>query len=229
MTLPGFARILRQRLLGPLDRLRHRRRLFDDAQTLARLGYYEWLPQHGRMVCSDGLCRILGQPLGFSPTPEEWQAIVHPDDVEELLRHVSSAKALGESESEYRIIRPGGEVRYVHGRRYGSAGPDGTALTLFGTIQDVTELRAAERGRREAQELFETAFNEAPIGMALSALDGSWLRVNRALCKITGYSEQALLERTFRDITHPDDLEADGRYIERLLAGEIFDDPVEKR
>jgi diguanylate cyclase (GGDEF)-like protein/PAS domain S-box-containing protein len=229
MTLPGFARILWQRRIGPLDRLRHRRRLFDDAQTLARLGHYEWLPQRGRMLCSDGLCRILGQPLGFSPTPEEWRAIVHPDDREELLRQVDSAKAAGESESAYRIIRPDGEVRYVHGRRYGKAGSDGAARTLFGTIQDVTELRAAERDRRRAQELFETAFSEAPIGMALSALDGRWLRVNRALCEITGWPEHELLKRTFREITHPDDLETSVDSLRRLLDGSISTHDADKR
>jgi diguanylate cyclase (GGDEF)-like protein/PAS domain S-box-containing protein len=229
MTLPGFARILRQRRIGPLDRLRHRRRLFDDAQTLARLGYYEWLPHRGRMICSDGLCRILGQPLGFAPTREEWRALVHPDDRAELVRHVDSAKVLGESESEYRIIRPDGEVRYIHGRRYGSAGPDGNAISLFGTIQDVTELRAAERERRDAQKLFETAFSEAPIGMALSGLDGRFLRVNRALSEITGWSEQELLERRFQDITDPDDLGAATEGLRQLLDGTLRGFHTEKR
>ncbi len=229
MTLPGFARILWQRRICPLNRLRHRRRLFDDAQTLSRLGYYEWLPYCERMACSDELCRILGQPSGFAPSAEEWRALVHPDDREELLRQVSSAKDVGESESEYRMIRPDGQVIHVHGRRYGKAGPDGKARTLFGTIQDVTELRAAERERREAQELFETAFTDAPIGMALSAVDGRWLRVNRALCEITGYPEAELLGRTFRDITHPDDLETSVDSVRQLLDGTISRHHTEKR
>lgn len=229
MTLPGFARILWQRRICPLNRMRHRRRLFDDAQSLARLGYYEWLAYCERMECSDELCRILGQPIGFSPSAEEWRALVHPDDRDELLRQISSAKHVGYSESEYRMIRPDGQVIHVHGRRYGKARPDGKARTLFGTIQDVTELRAAERERREAQELFETAFTQAPIGMALTSVDGRLLRVNQALCEIVGWSEAELLERTFNDITHPDDRGVSTGGLRQLLAGSLTGFTVDKR
>jgi diguanylate cyclase (GGDEF)-like protein/PAS domain S-box-containing protein len=90
-------------------------------------------------------------------------------------------------------------------------------------------LRAARRARREAQELFEAAFADAPIGMALTALDGRWLRVNQALCKITGYTERGLLERTFRDITHPDDLASSINSLRRLLDGTIPHHTADKR
>ena len=65
--------------------------------------------------------------------------------------------------------------------------------------------------------------------MALVAPDGSWLRVNRSVCEITGYSEAELLERTFQDITHPDDLERDVANAKKMLAGEIDTYHMEKR
>ena len=49
------------------------------------------------------------------------------------------------------------------------------------------------------------AFEDAAVGMALVAVDGRWLRVNDALCRIVGYSRSELLTRTRQDITHPDD------------------------
>jgi two-component system cell cycle sensor histidine kinase/response regulator CckA len=61
---------------------------------------------------------------------------------------------------------------------------------------------ALEAELREAQDLFETAFAQAPIGMALIGTDGHWLKVNTALCAITGWSEAELLQRSFREITH---------------------------
>lgn len=82
---------------------------------------------------------------------------------------------------------------------------------------------------REAQELFETAFAQAPIGMALIGLDGHWLKVNAALCRITGWSEAELLERPFQEITHPDDVATDADLIRLLLAGEIPGYQFEKR
>ena len=63
-------------------------------------------------------------------------------------------------------------------------------------------LRASEERYRQVEE-------HAPIGLALLAPDGRWLRVNRALCDIVGYTREELLARTFADITHPDDLDAD--------------------
>ena len=77
--------------------------------------------------------------------------------------------------------------------------------------------------------LFQSAFEFAAIGMALVSPEGKWLRVNRSVCKITGYTETELLERTFQDITHPDDLELDLENVRKMLAGEIETYQMEKR
>ena len=74
---------------------------------------------------------------------------------------------------------------------------------------------------RKNDSLVTTAFERAPIGMALLSPQGAWLRVNEALCKLLGYSAGELLATTFQKVTHPDDLEADLEQRRRLLAGEI--------
>lgn len=78
-------------------------------------------------------------------------------------------------------------------------------------------------------EQFRTAFEYASIGMALVGLDGQWLRVNNSLCKILGYTEDDLFARTFQEITHPDDLEADLDQVQRLVDGELTSYEMEKR
>jgi PAS domain S-box-containing protein len=65
--------------------------------------------------------------------------------------------------------------------------------------------------------------------MALVAPDGRWLHVNAALCQIVGYAPDELLARTFQDITHPADLDADLAYLRQMLAGEIRTYQMEKR
>ncbi|HWG91348.1 MAG TPA: PAS domain S-box protein [Candidatus Thermoplasmatota archaeon] len=82
---------------------------------------------------------------------------------------------------------------------------------------------------RESEEQFRLALENAPIGMALVAPDGRWLKVNRALCDIVGYSQQELLSKSFQDITHPEDLEADLGLVKRVLAGELRSYQLEKR
>jgi two-component system cell cycle sensor histidine kinase/response regulator CckA len=76
---------------------------------------------------------------------------------------------------------------------------------------------------------FREAFAHAAIGMTLTSLDGHYLRVNDALCRMMGYTEAELLSTTFQAITHPDDLETDLEYVRRLVAGKITHYHLEKR
>ena len=96
-------------------------------------------------------------------------------------------------------------------------------------VVEVGNRRRQDQELAEAEERFRSAFDNAPIGIALVAPDGRWLKINRALCEITGYSEMALLTRTFQDITHPDDLDADIDLMRQVLTGEIRSYQVDKR
>ncbi|MBW3629246.1 MAG: diguanylate cyclase [Gemmatimonadetes bacterium] len=87
----------------------------------------------------------------------------------------------------------------------------------------------ADEALRESEARFRTAFDAAPIGMALTAMDGRWLRVNDALCVIVGYAREELLTQKYSEITHPDDRPADRALAERLIAGEVATGAREKR
>jgi two-component system, cell cycle sensor histidine kinase and response regulator CckA len=100
---------------------------------------------------------------------------------------------------------------------------------VVAAVRDVTERKRDEESLLESEERFRSAFDYAAIGMALVGLDGSWLQVNRALCELVGYSRDELLELTFQDLTHPDDLETDLGYSNQTLAGEIDTYQMEKR
>jgi PAS domain S-box-containing protein len=89
---------------------------------------------------------------------------------------------------------------------------------------EATNARLGESGER-----FRLVFDEAPIGMALVALDGRLVRVNRALCEIVGYAKDELERLTFQDITHPEDLAIDVELADQLARGEIPRYQLEKR
>jgi PAS domain S-box-containing protein len=95
--------------------------------------------------------------------------------------------------------------------------------------QEIDARQQVEEALRESEERFRSAFDSAAIGMALVALDGRWLKVNRALCEIVGYSEEELLATKFQAITHPDDLDTDLDYVRQLLEGKIRSYEMEKR
>lgn len=78
-------------------------------------------------------------------------------------------------------------------------------------------------------QLVDATFENAAIGIAHVGLDGSWLRVNERLLETLGYAHEELLQITFQDITHPDDLETDLDLLRALIAGEISHYQMEKR
>jgi diguanylate cyclase (GGDEF)-like protein/PAS domain S-box-containing protein len=204
-------------------------RQFADSQQLAHVGSWERNMSSERAVWSDELCRIFGQPLGYSPTAEDFARLVHPEDREQVAGHLRRARTGPPSEARYRIVRPDGAVRHVQGRVHGRLGPDGELTYSFGTIQDVSEQHQAQQRGQEAEDVFETAFSHAPIGMALLAPDGRWLKVNAAACAITGRTEAELLACSYREVAHPEDRDIDQVQIEMLLAGEISGYQIERR
>jgi diguanylate cyclase (GGDEF)-like protein/PAS domain S-box-containing protein len=76
---------------------------------------------------------------------------------------------------------------------------------------------------------FELALAHSPIGMAVVGLDGTFLRTNRALRTMLGYTKRELAELTFQEITHPDDLEADVALLTECLEGRRRSYRIDKR
>jgi diguanylate cyclase (GGDEF)-like protein/PAS domain S-box-containing protein len=93
----------------------------------------------------------------------------------------------------------------------------------------VQELRRTTLDLSEAEERFRTAFDESGVGMALVSLDGSFQRVNHALCEITGYPPEKLVGKRFSEITHPDDVQADLEALRDIVDGERYSYRTEKR
>ncbi|HEY2975620.1 MAG TPA: diguanylate cyclase [Pyrinomonadaceae bacterium] len=93
----------------------------------------------------------------------------------------------------------------------------------------IAEQKRISQALVESEEHFRNAFDYAAIGMALLSPKGNWLRVNRSLCEIVGYSEAELLVSDFQAITHRDDLGNDLAEIYRMISGEILTCQVEKR
>ena len=81
---------------------------------------------------------------------------------------------------------------------------EGEITGYVGTCSDTVVSPTVDRALEEAEERFANAFEEAPIGMALVGLDGAFC-ASTAPCEIA-YESAELLELTFQDITHPDDL-----------------------
>jgi PAS domain S-box-containing protein len=96
------------------------------------------------------------------------------------------------------------------------------------------QLRTAERERgetalRESEAVYEAIFKRAPVGIAHTATDGRWLRVNDKFCHLIGYSSDEILKLRFQDVTCHDDLESDLAARAKMLGGELESYRREKR
>jgi PAS domain S-box-containing protein len=88
-------------------------------------------------------------------------------------------------------------------------------------VTDISEIKRAELALKESEARFSLIIDEAPIGMCLVALDGRFVRVNRVLCEIVGYTPEELTGLTFQAITHPEDLDIDLALVGKLARSEI--------
>jgi len=91
------------------------------------------------------------------------------------------------------------------------------------------ELEASVVQLRESEFLFRSQFDLGNIGIAITSPEKGWLRANARLCRMLGYSEEELLQRTWAEMTHPDDLQTDLARFQHLLSGETDGYESEKR
>jgi len=105
---------------------------------------------------------------------------------------------------------------------------DGQELNSL-VIIDISQRKAAEEKIRLSEAQFREAFEHSAIGVALFDLKGKWIRVNKGLCNMLGYSEEELVNSRFQDLTHPDDLVRNQQILNDLIEGISDNYQQEKR
>ena len=180
--------------------------------------------------------RTMEQEVG-----DGWVEGVHPDDRDRCLAiYSSSFEARRSFQMEYRLRRADGEYRWLLDKGVPRFALGGAFEGYIGSCIDITERKDEEELREELRrererlaeargmERFRLSFEEAPVGMALIRGDGVWLRVNRALCEMTGYTEAELVSHG-RYITHAEDRAEESLLLSRLRSGELNAGRLEER
>ena len=153
----------------------------------------------------------------------QWLETLHPDDREPTRRFwLESVAGHHAYDIEYRVRHRDGEYRWFKTRGVPIRDTGGNIVKWFGTCTDITELRQSE-GR------FRGIFENAAVGIAQTHPSGRFLRVNEKFCSIVGYTREELLQKTFKDITHPDNVAIGVSALAALLRGESLSIEHEKR
>ena len=145
--------------------------------------------------------------------------LVHPEDHPVLREGLRNRRAGAFDTYDVRLIRPGGEVRWLSVSASPLRDESGQVTGSLAMASDITERRAAEEEAHLARQHFEGAFRDAPIGMGVISPEGRFLSVNSALCAMTGLAEDELRGRHFDDITPPENRGEAGERFAELLAG----------
>ena len=166
-------------------------------------------------------------PPGFAAV----MALVHPDDRERLEHGIRAylSGETGEFEVEHRARRKDGSYRWMLARGVAMRDPAGRPIRFIGSSIDITDHRSAEEALCASEERFRGTFENAAVGIAHKDAQGRWLRVNAKYCEIVGYDRDELLQRTFHEITHPEDLAAELEKYTPLMRGELPHYSLEKR
>lgn len=180
---------------------------------------------------SDEVSSLTGFPASdfIDNRVRSFSSVVHPDDLHITYQSVAAIERHEKFELTYRLKHVDGHSVWVREQGRGEYDANGDLLWVSGFIWDISDRKAAEDALRISERRFSGAFNTAPQGIAIVDLDGRWMEVNDALCRMLGYSREELLQLDFQHITHPDDLAKDLALLQQLLEGVIADYQLEKR
>jgi len=161
----------------------------------------------------------------------DFDSVTYPEDRREDTVGIGNLLS-GKSQlfsRDKRFVRKDGAVIWGHVKVSMVADETGKDNFLLAFVNDITERKKVEQALVLSEENYRGIFEQAAVGIVNCSLDGRYLRVNPVFADFVGYSEQELLEMNFRDVTHPDDLQAEIVTMDLRRKGVKIDSHFDKR
>ena len=171
--------------------------LLNSAQAVAKLGSWHLDIVNNHLTWSDETCRIFGTPPGSALIYEDFLTRVHPDDREAVNNAWKAALHGAPYDITHRILVTG-EIRWVREMAKLLFDSDGNLSAATGTVQDITE-------RIQTELEYQTILQTSLEGFWITDLEGNFVEVNEAYCKLIGYSHDEMLQMRIPDIEGVED------------------------
>ena len=192
-----------------------------EAQALARLGSWRMELATGRGAWSDETYTILGVGHDVASNFEAFLAAIHPDDLAAFTEVAERVMSAGEaSTTQCRIVRPGGEVRWVSSRASAVRDDAGAVTTVYGTLHDITESTLAQEAIRDSETRLNEAQALAHIGNWRVDLHNGDVAWSDELYRLHGLEPGSFTPsmHDFVSHVHPEDRERAEGHARRLLS-----------
>nr|AUN37529.1 diguanylate cyclase/phosphodiesterase [uncultured bacterium] len=202
-----------------------------EAQSLAQLGYWERDVVNDRITWPEETCRLWGLPeKSLTLSQADLEKMIHPDDRQlQSDALVAVMKGCRRYDLEYRIIRPSGEVRFIHVRDDVDHDEAGRPIRIFGTVQDITERKRMENALRESESQLRLVVDTIPAMAWIVRPDGSLDFINQTWLNYSGLTLQEALNDPTRTM-HPDDIAgAIERWSVNLASGQPYEQEMRLR
>ncbi|MFA4892503.1 ATP-binding protein [Brevundimonas sp.] len=191
------------------------------AQALAQMGSWEWNIHTGELLWSDEIFNLFGLPIdAFGASYSAFLEYVHPEDrarVEEAVRLALDEGA--DYALDHRILRPDGEIRFVH--EYGEVERDqaGVPMRMRGIVQDVTHSRAIERSATRNRDMLSGMFRISPEAIVVANEEGRVVIFSAGAEAVFGYAAHEIVGGPIERLM-PERFRGDhGRHVARFAAG----------
>ncbi len=203
-----------------------REELLLSAQRYAKVGYWEFNSDNGRLRMSDALHDLPGdEERKLTLTLPVLLGMASPEDRERLAATFHRI-LVGRSPEriEFRLNGPDGQERSIWANGARVLGPDGEPACIYGLYMDVTERRATEAALRESEDHHRHAVELSPLIPWVEDADGNTLEVSPRWFELTGRPVEESLGTGWVEALHPDDLEAtQAPWQEALRTGQPYE------
>jgi PAS domain S-box-containing protein len=144
--------------------------LHREAQRVAKIGHWELDSPSGAPVWSEEIFRIFGlDPIKDAPSFAEHKHIIHSQDWPMLEKSISNLSTDGTSfDIQFRILRPDGQIGWMHALGSAEKDNDGNVLNMFGIAQDISERKQFEEKLRDSEEKLRTIIDQSPFPVAFT-------------------------------------------------------------